>query len=181
MDHWFSQDGSFPCLSPHVDSIFKDIYINSLRLLTILLLKDLYRPPIYSGLHTFCNPCWRCSWLTFSFKIWHFLPIFCLNCFITNCINLTMSLGTILFVHKLPYILLLVNLWPWYNNLGIYAMETIPNLLFHPKCFISVFEYFCLIFYYWNYNCLYYGHCTVHMADHINTLSKNVSDTHFTQ
>lgn len=74
VDHWFSQDGSFPCLNPHVDSFFKDIYINSLQLLTILLLKDLYRP-IYSGLHTFCNPCLRCSWLTFSFKIWH-LPIF---------------------------------------------------------------------------------------------------------
>lgn len=62
-------------------------------------------------------------------------------------------------------------------------METIANLLSHPICFISVFilgisALFSII-----------GTITVstmailqvHTADHINTLSKNVSDTLFTQ
>lgn len=112
------------CLQRHLYKLFAAIHFT--------LLKDLHKAPVYSGLQA-CIP--------FAILIEGFhgslsvskndttYQIFCLNCFITNCVNLTMSPGTFVVVHQ-PPCLLPVNLSrPWYDDLGIYAMETIANLL----------------------------------------------------
>lgn len=115
-------------------------------------------------LHLLQSPL-KFSWFTFNKKKKERLltKFICLNCFITNCINLTMSPGSFMVGHQLHCILLSANIsQPWYDDLWasmpwklllIYFLVLTATL--QPWSWVSHFN-----FYHWNYICLYYGPCT---------------------
>lgn len=101
------------------------------------------------------------------------------NCYLTNCINSTTHPIAFLIVHQPPYVLLLINLSSlWYEDPAIFALEHVVDSLSCPEGFTVALmpgatALIAII-----------GSTTasatalaqqIHTANHVNSLSKNIS------
>ena len=111
--------------------------------------------------------------------------ISCKNCFLTNCINSTMSPNVFLIVRQPPYVLLPVNLsLPWYEDPALFALEQTVRSLSRPKRFITglILGITALIAILGSVAASAASLAKqVHTANHVNSLTKNISLALITQ